>query len=292
MAGIMKIGLDYSSWDCDMFESDKQIRNLLGTHGSKGFFVYFWICQRAYRDNGYFYKWCCDCCSEMAYEMGGVVGASAIQEIVVFCLQNDLFDRDKYDTWKILTSRRIQQTFLAVLKRRRVRKVISEYWLLTDSECRDVDSFVKVNHFLNVSQTNDDVRATNNDVRATKPIKVKESKDIKLHCASGDALFEKLWALYPNKKGKARVSDKDKRTLNKYGESVMIQCIERYKEDLKRTPWKQAQNGSTFFHSGYVDYLDGNYEASQVKSDARTSKFNNFEGREVDFNKLAEGLLS
>ena len=40
----------------------------------------------------------------------------------------------------------------------------------------------------------------------------------------------------------------------------MIRCIERYKSDLKRdAAGRKPQNGSTFFNSGYVDYLDANY---------------------------------
>ncbi len=38
-----------------------------------------------------------------------------------------------------------------------------------------------------------------------------------------------------------------------------MRCIERYLLDLKRDEWRKPQNGSTFFNSGYVDYLDENY---------------------------------
>ena len=203
-----------------------------------------------------------------------------------------MHDPDKYDEWKILTCRRIQQTFLAVLKRRRVKKVIEEYWLLTDEECSEVDGFIKVSLFSEVQQANAHAHHTNEHVKQSNPIKVKESKDnIKLHCASGDALFEKLWKEYPNKKGKARVSDKDKRKLNELGEEVMMRCIQRYLEDLKTNTWKQPQNGSTFFHSGYVDYLDGNYSAP-AKKPATTNKFNNFSSRTEDFNELAKDFIA
>ena len=30
--------------------------------------------------------------------------------------------------------------------------------------------------------------------------------------------------------------------------------------------WRKPQNGSTFFNSGYVDYLDANYEKPQQKA--------------------------
>ena len=39
----------------------------------------------------------------------------------------------------------------------------------------------------------------------------------------------------------------------------MSRAIKRYTDDFKRDSWRKAQNGSTFFNSGYVDYLDSNY---------------------------------
>lgn len=87
--------------------------------------------------------------------------------------------------------------------------------------------------------------------------------------ASNDAqeandLFEQVWKLYPNKKGKAQVRDKKKKELMKIGYEKLSLCIERYKKD--KPEWQEYQNGSTFFNSGYVDYLDENYSQSETGS--------------------------
>lgn len=73
------------------------------------------------------------------------------------------------------------------------------------------------------------------------------------------ACFERLWAAYPNKRGLARVSQAKRRELCRLGEEQLMRCIERYLEELGRDEWRKPQNGSTFFNSGYVDYLDENY---------------------------------
>ena len=39
----------------------------------------------------------------------------------------------------------------------------------------------------------------------------------------------------------------------------MNRAVKRYKDGLKADQWREPQNGSTFFHSGYIDYLDRNY---------------------------------
>ncbi len=85
------------------------------------------------------------------------------------------------------------------------------------------------------------------------------------------AFFEKIWKLYPNKKGKGQVSDAQKKRLYKIGFEEISQAIERYKAELEKDKdWRKPQNGSTFFNSGYVDYLDGNYtEKPQEESEQK-----------------------
>ena len=83
--------------------------------------------------------------------------------------------------------------------------------------------------------------------------------------ADVDAFFESIWELYPVKRGKSQVSDTKRKALFKIGFEAMEQAIKRYLTELKKdASWRKPQNGSTFFNSGYVDYLDGNYEPSKV----------------------------
>lgn len=94
------------------------------------------------------------------------------------------------------------------------------------------------------------------------------SKDNK-QCASDNAprtsrtaindFFESIWKLYPSKKGKGQISDSKKKVLYNIGYEELSRAIERYKAGLARDEWRKPQNGSTFFNSGYIDYLDANY---------------------------------
>ena len=82
--------------------------------------------------------------------------------------------------------------------------------------------------------------------------------------SEANALFEKLWKLYPVKRGKGQVSDTAKLRLLKIGEQELLRAMKRYNTDLdKDSEWRKPQNGSTFFNSGYVDYLDDNYVPSE-----------------------------
>ena len=73
-----------------------------------------------------------------------------------------------------------------------------------------------------------------------------------------------LWSLYPSKIGKDKAIKKIPQHIKDYGFEQMKKTIERYKEYVennRNTGFNiRYQNGSTFFNSGFKDYLDENYK--------------------------------
>lgn len=110
--------------------------------------------------------------------------------------------------------------------------------------------------------------------------------------ADAKAMFERLWKLYPNKKGKGQVSDTQKKRLLAIGEDRLVKAIDRYSLELQKdADWRKAQYGSTFFNSGYVDYLDENYvPGKEQKPSGQKNRFTDFEQREYG-DDLEEMLL-
>lgn len=92
---------------------------------------------------------------------------------------------------------------------------------------------------------------------------------------ASDEIFERLWKLYPCKRGKGQVSDKRKRDIaNLIGEEQFGRCIQRYMKEHEKLSSSgkfcpEWMNGSTFFHSGYIDYLDENCTTEQEKKTAK-----------------------
>lgn len=74
-----------------------------------------------------------------------------------------------------------------------------------------------------------------------------------------DDFFNQIWALYPLKKGKSKVSNSSKKELYRISYEELARAIERYKKYVSANSWMKYQHGSTFFNSGYIDYLDENY---------------------------------
>lgn len=104
--------------------------------------------------------------------------------------------------------------------------------------------------------------------------------------------FERLWKQYPNKRGKGQVSDTKKKTLYEIGEEKIERALKRYLDDLsKDSSWRKPQNGSTFFNSGYVDYLDENYEKPQEPKPQRNPASVLSCERDYDFDNLEMQLL-
>lgn len=106
---------------------------------------------------------------------------------------------------------------------------------------------------------------TTDTVTVTDTVPIKEGLTVK----EINEFFEKAWKLYPRKRGKGQVSDKDKRKLAEIGLDHFTRALDRYKAYVEDSSFLQYQNGSTFFHSGYIDFLDENYAPS---GDRKTDK--------------------
>ncbi|WP_410495103.1 hypothetical protein QTL86_13325 [Cellulosilyticum sp. ST5] len=67
---------------------------------------------------------------------------------------------------------------------------------------------------------------------------------------------ERLWSIYPNKKGKAQAIKQLPKLIDKYGYEVIERCVVAYSNECKGKESKYIKHGSTFFNGGYLDYID------------------------------------
>ena len=149
----------------------------------------------------------------------------------------------------------------------------------------DVDVDVDVVNIKEMSPTKvddcalDDAKAKERAKKAQETIKAKEH-------------FEKLWALYPAKKGKNLISDKRKRDLLSISVDEMQCFINRYKRDIELDHnngfARQWLNGSTWFNGRWQDYTDDNYQpAPTVTASKGGARYRSVEGFR-DFSDLEE----
>lgn len=147
----------------------------------------------------------------------------------------------------------------------------------------------------NEQQVNNNCTTTEQQVNTNK--NEKKEKNVRnnntLCKAEALALFEELWERYPVKKGKGQVSLAARQRLLKVGREEMVRAIDRYKAELEKdSDWRKPQNGSTFFNSGYVDYLDDNYvPQTEERPKGKANTFRCNPQRDYAFDELEKQLL-
>lgn len=73
--------------------------------------------------------------------------------------------------------------------------------------------------------------------------------------------FDELWTLYPRKKGKGSIiNSNSKLEFISKNKAELKRCIARYSKEVEGKEQKYIMYGSTFFTTGYIDYLDNNYK--------------------------------
>lgn len=173
MAGRPKQGIDYAGWSVNIFDGDTKIDKLLDAQGWVGFSIYFYLCQMAYKFDGYFYRWCFDDSSTTARRMGGGLRAKTVEETVRYCLRIGLFDQRLFDEWNILTSKGIQRRYLAAIQGRRVKSIIDDYWLLKNEKSEGLEKCTPNDDLQN---TNSYLQGADEHLQGADGTKVKESK--------------------------------------------------------------------------------------------------------------------
>ena len=105
-----------------------------------------------------------------------------------------------------------------------------------------------------------------------------------------DDFFESIWKLYPIKKGKGQVSASRKKALQKIGYDQIGRCVDRFLKDMSDSgrDRKYWMHGSTFFNSGYVDYLDENWGQESEDLEKPREPCDRFSCLESSFRKQLE----
>lgn len=287
-----KVGLDYFTLDCCLNDKVKLIE---AEFGLNGFAVIVKLWMKIYSERGYYCEWNDDVAFLFMSSIGGnsCVNKNLIDEIVAASIRRGIFSKELYDKYGILTSKRIQENYFDATARRVEVEVKKEYLLVKVSQ-----NFVYVDR----KPENVDRKPENVDRNAQSRVEESKVENIyKYNAHSGEmrdkdieAFFESVWKLYPVKKGKGQISKTKKKALFKIGYEQMKRCIDRFITDMQQEhrDTKYWMYGSTFFNSGYVDYLDENYVPGKKQvSKPKKNSFNNFQQRDYDYDELEKQFL-
>ena len=161
MARPLKEGLDYFELDCVLDDNFKLIQ---AEFGLKGFAIVVKLYQKIYGGRGYYCEWNDDV-SLLFTSENGLTGGDLylISEIIQACIKRDIFSKELYEKYGILTSRGIQKRYFRAVSRREFTDVKKEYLLI------DVRKF-------RVSGDNNEVSGDNNSVNVDGNTQRREEK--------------------------------------------------------------------------------------------------------------------
>lgn len=107
------------------------------------------------------------------------------------------------------------------------------------------------------------------DVIAKKNVKLTQ---FKWKSKEYEEAFKEIWAIYPNKRGIANAKKSINKLLDHYSKDELMRAVKRYDSECKGKEIKYIKIGSTFFNSGYEDYLDENYISLDTSSTKKEYK--------------------
>lgn len=170
MARPFKDGVDYFPLDV---VSDRKIRLIEAKYAIIGFGIIVKLYQSIYADKGYYMEWDDDTALVVAAENSSgkyQLSMDDVNGIVDEAIKRDVFDKNMFERFHILTSHGIQKRYIEATKRRSQVELKSEYLLLSASK---LPINVNING-VNVNKNRENVY--NNTQSKVKEIKVNKSK--------------------------------------------------------------------------------------------------------------------
>lgn len=115
MARPPKIGLDYFPFEVVLPE-DEKMKFVRARFGLKGYAIYTLLLCKIYRDKGYYCRWGSDEALLFANDVGDGVTITLVNDVVQELFKRELLNKCIFETFKILTSKGIQERYQYICK--------------------------------------------------------------------------------------------------------------------------------------------------------------------------------
>jgi len=228
MARPKKEGLDYFPHDVDSV-NDEKVEALRMLYKNDGYAFYFILLERIYRTNNFELDISdAETIQILSQKIG--INETVFNQILNTALKRGCFDREVYEERQCLTSNGIKK----------------RAGIVTEKRLKMQEAYINKKIIVSDAGTPQETIPETPQSKVNKSIAL---KDI-------EGFFDSVWVTYPKKEGKGQVSRTQKEKLYKIGYDKIKKCVTSYTKAKAGTEKKFLQNGSTFFNSGYVDYLE------------------------------------
>lgn len=281
MARPIKEGLEYFPLDCDIDQDDK-ITLIEAQHGLIGFGIAIKLLMKIY-NNSYFYEWTEK--EQLLFSKRVNVNINEVNVVINDLVKWGFFDKNLFETEKILTSSGIQKRYLAAVGRRQKVKILKKYLLLDKETVNVYKNLVIVDNNSSLEVVNDDI-GTQSKVKKSK---VKESKENNNNDDDVVKTENNIFYVFEN----CGFGSIDGYAMQLLEGLVKDFTFEWTKEAIEIA----AENGAR--NLKYVTKILENWKSKGKDykpnknniNEPKPLRFNNFEPREYDYDKLEKKLL-
>ncbi|MDR0676584.1 MAG: DUF4373 domain-containing protein [Elusimicrobiota bacterium] len=282
MARPIKTGLDYFPLDINL---DSKIELFEAEYGLQGFGFIIKIFQKIYK-NGYYIKWDEDELSLTSKQVN--VSNNSINAYIKTAIKRDIFDKNLYERYGILTSKGIQKRFFLIVNRRKKIEIKKEYILI---ELKDYKNVNVSNNSINVSNNsvNADIMHAKTELLSTLSAqsKVKESKlkESKVNERKEEDFLSEVSRVVSysilSSKLRARERNQEEETKETTSLTLTKQEKEREKEGIEVNigPQQETENigiQNKFFsqnaNAGFQKNISSQQEAKDISLKSQTSR--------------------
>lgn len=269
MARPIKTGTDYFPLDVEL---DIKMDFVESRYGNDGFSTIIKLWQKIYAENGYYCKWDNDIAVLFAFKKANNIDIDKLDGIIKLALEKELFDKNIYEKYGVLTSAGIQKRYLLITERRK-KVVINGDYLLIDIPTNsinvdinfinvDINTQSKVKESKGKESKVNKIKEKNIEPAARKPIRHKYGayNNVLLN----DEELEKLKAEFPNdwKERIEKVSEYCASTGKAY--KNYLATIRNWAKRDKQKCEKSASVAKSKFNN-YTDTNKTNYEEIEKK---------------------------
>jgi hypothetical protein len=214
---LIKKGLDYFPMDVEI---DDKIELIEAKHGITGFGILVKLFQKIYKDEGYYMN-----CTEetlLIFSKRINVNINTINDVINDCLKYGIFDNNKFEQYKILTSNGIQKRYLNAAERRK-EIIMEENYIIVDINSINVN--------INV------INSYKSTQRKGKERKGEESIENNINIE-----FENFRKLYPGTKRGYNTEFDNFKKKHKDWKDVLIILNEKLQQQIKARERKKNMN--------------------------------------------------
>lgn len=313
MAGRQnKVGLDYFELDCHM---DDKIKLIEAEFGLKGFAIIVKLYQSIYSGYGYYCEWTPDISLLWAMQLGispsgggkgfgiatGKVSLSdpkgrfgtavdtslsdypdnLINKVIAASIRRDIFSKELFDRYRILTSSGIQKRYLNATSKREKVEMKKEYLLIS----------IPINRKNVVINS---IYSGRNSISGVGNTQSKEEESKEYIPPISPNGFNCFWEIYPKKVRILKAEEAYRQVLfddSSVDEEDLKDAAANYAESVRilDTQERYILNPENFLSRGaYTDYLPGNYKKPQSSEKVQ---FNQMMHGNYDYVALEKQML-